>query len=138
MNDKNYRLSLKMLIRDSNGCFLVLKRSLNSKGNPGKWDFPGGKVDPGEILDQGIIREVFEETGLSVSITRVMGAGESEAPEFKVAYLFMEGAVLSGKIILSDEHIDFCWVDLAELKNMDICQQYKGFLGRFARLCAGK
>ena len=52
MLGKPLRLSVKIVVRDDAGRCLLLKRSLTSKGNPGKWEFPGGKIDPGESFDR--------------------------------------------------------------------------------------
>jgi 8-oxo-dGTP diphosphatase len=39
----------------------------------GYWALPGGRMDPGETIDQTIVRECREETGLDVEIVRVIG-----------------------------------------------------------------
>jgi 8-oxo-dGTP diphosphatase len=41
MRRKSFVLSVKVILRDDDDCCLLLKRSKNSKGNPGKWDLPG-------------------------------------------------------------------------------------------------
>lgn len=61
MLGKPLSLSVKIVIRDDNSRFLLLKSSMSSKGNPGKWDLPGGKIDAGESFDEALHREVFEE-----------------------------------------------------------------------------
>jgi len=38
----------------------------------GKWGFPGGKVDVGEVLSVSAVREIFEETGIKVELTGVL------------------------------------------------------------------
>src|ERR1700733_14321223 len=43
--NKSFMLSVKVLLRDPEGKYLIVQRSRSSKNNPGKWDFPGGKVD---------------------------------------------------------------------------------------------
>lgn len=48
-----------------NGKFLIGQR-LNTGEMAGRWEFPGGKVDPGETIEQTIIREFREEMGVSV------------------------------------------------------------------------
>jgi len=48
---KPFALSAKVIVLDGEGRCLLLKRSMISKGNPGKWDLPGGKVDAGEDLE---------------------------------------------------------------------------------------
>lgn len=127
MAGKPLVLSVKVVIRDASGRCLLLKRSLRSKGNPGKWDLPGGKVDPGENFTQGILREVAEETGLTISIQRVGGVAESESPTNKVVYLILEGRLESGQVQLSSEHDEYVWVNRWELPKMELADQFRAF-----------
>jgi len=127
MPGKPLKLSVKIVVRDEAGRCLLLKRSLSSKGNPGKWDFPGGKIDPGESFDEALLREVVEETGLTISIQGVAGTAESEAPAAKVVYLILEGRLESGQLCLSEEHDDHAWVDPRELLSMDLAEQFQSF-----------
>ena len=127
MTEKPFSLSVKVLIRDSEGRCLVLRRSLASKGSPGKWEFPGGKADPGEDFDEALRREVAEETGLRVSLERVAGATEYELPDRKVAYLIMEACHKSGQVCLSDEHDDYAWVCLEDLPGIELVEQFGEF-----------
>jgi 8-oxo-dGTP diphosphatase len=130
---KPFALSVKVIIHDDNGRCLLLKRSMSSKGNPGKWEPPGGKVDAGEDIEHGLLREVSEETGLTISLRRVLGAAESESPEKRVAYLILEGYVESGQVRLSSEHDDFLWVDPQDIAKVDIAEQFLPFLKAFSR-----
>jgi len=133
MPHKPFSLSAKVVVRDEKGRCLLLKRSMSSKGNPGKWDLPGGKVDVGENLEQGLLREVAEETGLSISLQRVLGAAESESPTKRVAYLIFEGSVDSGQVHLSDEHDDFTWVERQSLATMDLADQFRKFAQAYSK-----
>jgi 8-oxo-dGTP diphosphatase len=130
---KPFRLSVKVLIYDDNGHYLLLKRSSNSKGNPGKWDLPGGKVDAGEDLEEGLLREVKEEGGLTISLERVLGAAESEAPSKRVAYLIFEGRLISGEVHLSDEHEDYLWVQRSDLATIDMAGQFRKFIREYSQ-----
>jgi 8-oxo-dGTP diphosphatase len=133
MPHKPYSLSVKVIIHDKKGRCLLLKRSMSSKGNPGKWDLPGGKVDAGENLEEGLLREVKEEGGLTISLQSVLGAAESESPTKRVAYLIFKGRLISGKVRLSDEHDDFVWVDRKDLGSVDIATQFRSCLEAFSR-----
>jgi 8-oxo-dGTP diphosphatase len=133
MLSKPWRLSVKILIFDSDKNFLLLKRSLNSKGNPGRWEPPGGKIDPGESFDTAILREVAEETGLITSIQHVAGTAESELPKLKIIHLILEGKLESGQVHLSDEHTDFAWVNLEKLKSLDLADWFIPFTLEYSK-----
>lgn len=45
---------------------LIVKRAKDETAFPDHWELPGGKVDPGETIREGLVREIFEETGLAV------------------------------------------------------------------------
>jgi len=127
MAGKPLALSAKVVVRDTSGRCLLLKRALSSKGNPGKWDLPGGKVDPGENFEQGLLREVAEETGLAISIQRVVGAVESELPTRRVVYLILEGRLESGQVQLSSEHDEYVWINRWQLPKMELADQFRAF-----------
>ena len=59
------------IILYSNSQVLLIKR--NTPPFVGYWALPGGRMDPGETIDQTIVREVREETGLDVTIMQVIG-----------------------------------------------------------------
>jgi 8-oxo-dGTP diphosphatase len=123
---------MKVVIQDRTGRCLLLRRSRSSTGNPGKWEFPGGKVEEGEDFAAGLVREVAEETGLIISLERVVGAAESELPTRKVAYLILQGRVESGNVRLSKEHEDYDWVTKSELGAVDIAPQFLSFAQAYA------
>jgi len=58
------------------GEYLILKR--NEEPFAGEWDLPGGFVEMGESPSEAVVREVLEETGLTVAVTRLIGAFTSE------------------------------------------------------------
>lgn len=135
---KPFVLSVRMLIRDGSGRFLLLKRSVNNKSNVGKWEFPGGKIDPGEKFDEALLREVAEETGLKVSLERVAGSAESEMPAVRVAYLIFEGVMEAGEVCLSSEHDDYAWVTPQQLPRYDLIEAFRPFAENYTQTYAHK
>lgn len=127
MPAKPFALSVKVVIHDDDGRCLLLKRSAASAHNAGKWDLPGGKVDTGESFDVALLREVVEETGLTVELETVLGAASSDAPAKVVVYVIMGGRLVAGDVRLSDEHEASIWVPRAELGTVDVCEQFREF-----------
>lgn len=64
--DFNIRVT-GILIEDEE--LLLVKQKVSDKRN---WSLPGGKLEQGETIEQGIIREMKEETGLDVEIIRLL------------------------------------------------------------------
>ncbi len=52
----------------------------------GYWALPGGRVDPGETVEQTVVREVKEETGLDVEIVRKIGDYHEQGTQNNVEY----------------------------------------------------
>ena len=127
MAGKPFALSIKVVIRNEAGRCLLLRRSPGSKGNPGKWEFPGGKVEAGENFDVALLREVAEETGLTISLKRVVGATGHDLPDRKLAYLILEGRLEAGQVRLSSEHDDYAWITPEKLPTMDLVEQFGPF-----------
>ncbi len=53
------------ILRDRDGRVLLAER-LNDREFAGYWEFPGGKVDPGEAREAALIRELAEELGIEI------------------------------------------------------------------------
>lgn len=52
----------------------------------GYWALPGGRMDPGETIEETVVREVKEETGLDVAIVRKVGEYHEEGVQQEVEY----------------------------------------------------
>ena len=75
------------IIEDVSGRLLV---SLRPEGKPwpGFWEFPGGKVDPGETPEQALVRELWEELGITVTAPEPFRVLEYTYPERTVRLHF--------------------------------------------------
>jgi ADP-ribose pyrophosphatase YjhB (NUDIX family) len=100
-----------------NGGILLVQRAIHPAY--GKWVFPGGYVDRGETLEAAALREVREESGLSVRLTRLLGAYSYPGhPVILVAYA---GEVTDGTVAIDEESLairayppaEIPWNDLA-------------------------
>ena len=93
----------------------------NTKYLAYKWEFPGGKVEPGEQLEDALIREIKEELGCSISIIKYLLTTEHHY-DFGTVKI---NAFLC-QIIDNDpkclEHNKICWLDSNELNDLDWAQ----------------
>ncbi len=92
---------------------LVLRRSDN-----GKWNFPGGKVEPPENLEQAAAREVDEETGIKIrptNIEMVFSNGTDDEGTF-IFVLFGSTITTDPVVTINSEHTEYRWVTAQELK----------------------
>ncbi len=93
------------------GGIVLVKRAIQPRW--GKWVFPGGYVDRGESLEGAAIREVKEEAGLNVRLTRLVGA--YSYPGSAVVVIVFAGEVTGGSLQIDTESLDIRSFAPAEL-----------------------
>lgn len=82
------------------------------------WEFPGGKIEPGETKEQALVREIKEELNIEISVDKFAIDIEYQYPNF---YLFMSCFMCSikeGSIELL-EHNDGKWITKEELNTLN-------------------
>lgn len=101
------------------GKYLVLEKSGLEDINPNTFDMPGGRIEFGEKLEEAVIREAKEETGLDIEPRQVFNAwtfvkGDKDFQLTGVDFLcFTE----QEKVKLSEEHSGFEWRGAEEIIN---------------------
>ena len=110
------RIVLTGILRDKD-LFLVVKRNENDNLYPGSWEFPGGHLEKGETLKDGLKRELEEEIGFTENFNPIITHYFDELNErnnelindLELDFIIN---VDSSKIDikLSDEHSDYKWV----------------------------
>jgi 8-oxo-dGTP pyrophosphatase MutT (NUDIX family) len=121
------------------GCSAVLfdekreKVLLTQRTDNGRWCLPGGAMEAGESAAEACEREVWEETGLTVRVKRLLGVYSN--PDQLVIYpdgnkaffvvLNFEVELLSGTLRLSNESTDFGYYTLQDMETMPIHAQHK-------------
>jgi 8-oxo-dGTP pyrophosphatase MutT (NUDIX family) len=111
------------IITDEHGRVLMQRRR-----DSGNWALPGGTMDIGETLQQCVIREVKEETGLDIEVVSLLGIYTDPAhviaysdgevrQEFTVTYI---GRAVGGTIAVSDESTEVRYIDSADFDHIPI------------------
>ena len=85
----------------------------------GTLDWPGGRVKNGETFYDALIREAREETNLDIQIFEVLAQWSFVTGNgLNVSGLTYKCQVLSGQIVLSQEHCGSKWIDRDEILNL--------------------
>jgi ADP-ribose pyrophosphatase YjhB (NUDIX family) len=116
---KTLRPSVAAVVTDGDGRLLLQRRSDN-----GLWGLPGGSVEIGESVTAAIVREVKEETGLTVAIERLVGVYSDPAfqivryPDGSVVHYIstlFACRILEGDLQTCEESLDLQFFDPANL-----------------------
>ncbi len=83
-----------------------------------RWEFPGGKVEPGETAEQAIVREIREELETSVEPLRLLDTIDEDYPRFHLSMQCFLCRVKEGHLRLV-EHEAARWLDKEHLYDVD-------------------
>ncbi|HEM5300594.1 TPA: 8-oxo-dGTP diphosphatase [Streptococcus suis] len=111
------------------------QRVLVQERKSAKWpgvSFPGGHIEPNESIISSVIREIKEETGLTVSNLELCGIQNWTDPTDQYRYLVFcyKTNQFSGVLQSSDEGEVF-WIDRADLKNAQLADGFEAMLEIF-------
>jgi len=102
----------------NNGKILIVQHGALSKHH-GKWEFPGGKVHPGEFPESALIREIREELDIDVEVIFPLEAVVYPYPGKTIRLIPYVCAILSGSIFLN-EHCQLHWSDIPGILGADL------------------
>ena len=96
------------IIYRDDGKFLIAQRNLN-KNQGGLWEFPGGKLEPGETCEEALAREIREEMAADIEVLECVGENIHHYPEKDIRLMFYKAKLLSDDVTLL-EHEDCRWI----------------------------
>lgn len=81
------------------------------------WEFPGGKIEPGESPEEALHREIMEELNIEIDINRLFEIVEYDYPNFHLTLYCFICSIKSGKIVLL-EHEEGKWLGKDKLDSV--------------------
>lgn len=109
-------------------CYLLLLRNKKKNDyNHDKWIGVGGHVEKGETIDEGAIREVKEETGLTVNSLSIAGEVTFINDDYQEIMYVYEITDFSGSLIECDEG-ELRWIPIKDIYNYPMWEGDKVFL----------
>lgn len=122
------RVGCSAAIFNDEGKVLLTRRLDN-----GQWCLPSGGMEAGELPSEAVIREVFEETGLHVRVTRLVGVYSDpnqlvmyvDGTKVQIVAVHFEAETTGGTLGLSNETSDFGYFSLEEMEGLEILGHHK-------------
>ena len=109
---------------------LIIQRSADEDIFPNLWEFPSGKKEPMEKIEDAAKREAKEETGLNIKIGKpltVFSFGWEKENEIRDAteIVFLGKIEGESEVKISSEHQNFAWIKMDEVENYNMSPETK-------------
>ena len=113
------------------GKVLILRESAKygDGSNAGRYDVPGGRIEPGQRFDESLRREIAEETGLTVAIGRPFFVNEwrpvVRGEQWQIVGTFFACDAASPAVTLGEDHDEFLWIDPAKYADYPLIENLR-------------
>ena len=142
MKEPKFFIATKGLIVQDRKVLIIREACSYSEGtNAGRYDLPGGRLNPGENFMASLEREILEETGLTIWIGDPIAVDEwrpvVKGEPWQIVGIFFECRTKSNKIVLSTDHSEYEWIDPKEHKKYPLIENlhkvFEAYLKRAER-----
>lgn len=103
----------------NNKKYLICQRAHNDD-LPLLWEFPGGKLEAGETLEQCIVRECKEELDVDIQVLGAFGRTSYFHADKELIFTFFTAEIVGGELTVN-VHEQIKWVSSAQLKDYAFC-----------------
>jgi 8-oxo-dGTP diphosphatase len=105
------------VITDDEGRVLACRRAPH-KSLAGLWEFPGGKVEPGESDEEALVREIHEELGVQIEVGNHLATSVNKAGDLDIELVAFRATLSEGEVTGSSDHDSFLWLSADELDSV--------------------
>ncbi len=97
------------------------------------WEFPGGKMEPGETAQEALVREIKEELDTEIAVGDLIDTVEYDYPKFHLTMHCFLCTIISGDLVLK-EHEAAKWLTKDTLDSVDWLPADEGLIDRLRQL----
>lgn len=116
MNQIQFHITVKGIVIYNNK-ILIMKKVKPSSDGYGYWELPGGGLEYGETPHSALIRELKEETGLTIKIIKPVYTFTAIRPNYQTVGIGFLSIPTHDHVVLSHEHTEYKFVDSEEIKD---------------------
>ena len=120
MRTEQVELTVLCLIHNKDSYLLQDRVKKDWKG----YTLPGGHIEPGESIVDAVVREMKEETGLTIKSPRLCGVKQFPIEGGRYIVFLFETDQFEGKVVDSDEG-KMHWVKISELSNVNLVNDFE-------------
>lgn len=102
---------------ERDGKYLACRRARH-KSLAGLWEFPGGKVEPGETDQDALRREILEELGVEIQVGVHLATSFNKAGESDIELVAYRARLSKGDVSASSDHDELRWLTSKELEGV--------------------
>ena len=125
-------VAVSAVVRDAGGRYLLVRRS--AQPEQGRWTLPGGRVESGERMEDAVVREVLEETGLRVRVVSEAGTVERATPDGGVFEIHCYDTAYQGGVPTAGTDAGGVrWATADELATLELTRGLRELLARWRR-----
>jgi 8-oxo-dGTP diphosphatase len=132
------RVAAKAVIVNEEGKVLILREAntYDEGTQIGRYGLPGGRLNPGETFEEGLHREVQEETGLTVELQYPIYVGEwhpvIKTIPHQIIAIFNVCKAKTHAVRLSSEHDEAAWIEPSAYADYDFMTPDDAVIARYA------
>ena len=138
MKPDEYHLTVLGVLKRPDGRYLITQRKLDKEWGAGWWEVPGGGVNVGEDSRDAVIREIREETGLTVTLDTGFRAVVTYSPKPDVMkdVIYFAAEYIGGEAHRQVEEVtELCWVPAEEAAAHITFENDKDVLRKYREYC---
>lgn len=132
------RVAVGAVIRHE-GRFLLVRRA--NSPSKGRWSIPGGKIKPGETMQEAVEREVMEETGVNVRaleppamVFDLIERNQDQSIRFHYVIVNLMAVYISGNPAPGSDALEVAWAGVEELEGYNLSVRTLELLKRVSHL----